>query len=60
MNEKVVYRIAFKNNATGMTHKGNVTFNIKDEAKSHCDILNNERFATLKALGEYIYIKEHV
>lgn len=60
MDKKVVYRIAFRNNTTGMEHKGNITFNVEDEAKSHCDILNNERFATLKALGEYIYIKEYV
>ena len=48
------YRIAFKNNATGAIHKGNVIFNTEDEAETYCNELNEKRFMTLKALGEYI------
>ena len=53
-----LYRIAFKNNATGAVHKGDVTFNTEGEAQTHCDGLNKERDSTLKSLGEYIYIED--
>ena len=58
MSNNELYRIAFKNSITGAIHKGNVTFNTEDEAETYCNELNEKRSMTVKALGEYIYIKE--
>lgn len=55
--EDVVYRIYWKNKATGECHRGNEVFTNEFDASQRCFVLNDKALDSI--FGQYIYKEEH-